>query len=102
MGMNFTKDDPVLLVWMAANRDPEEFPDPEEVLLDRDPNRHLAFGAGIHRCLGAHVGRLELRVALEEFLRRIPDYEITDTLEDPNKWVTGIIRGPKTLPIKVI
>ena len=102
LGINFSKEDPVLLVWMAANRDPKEFPDPEEVLLDRDPNRHLAFGAGIHRCLGAHVGRLELRVALEEFLRRIPDYEITDTLDDPNKWVTGIIRGPKTLPIKVI
>jgi cytochrome P450 len=99
-GQELEKGDSLLLVWAAGNRDPEEFPDPDEVVFDREPNRHLAFGSGIHRCLGAHLARLELRLALEEFLRWIPDYEVTDDLEDPEKWVTGIIRGPKTLPIR--
>ena len=53
-----------------------EFPDAETVDFDREGNRHLAFGGGIHRCLGSHLARLELRVALEELHRRIPDYEI--------------------------
>ena len=47
------------------------------MLFDREANRHLAFGGGAHRCLGSHLARLELRVALEEFHRRIPDYELT-------------------------
>ena len=59
----------------AANTDGAEFPDPETVDFEREGNRHLGFGGGIHRCLGSHLARLELRVALEEFHRRIPDYE---------------------------
>ncbi|GAA2790529.1 cytochrome P450 [Crossiella cryophila] len=68
--------DLVLLLSGAANRDPREFDRAEEVLLDRSPNRHLTFGWGIHRCVGAHLARLELKVALEEWHRRIPDYRI--------------------------
>jgi cytochrome P450 len=60
----------------AANTDPAEFPDPDVVDFARNPNRHRAFGGGPHRCLGSHLARLELRVALREFHRRIPDYEI--------------------------
>jgi cytochrome P450 len=60
----------------AANVDHAEFDDPDGVLFDRERNRHLAFGGGPHRCLGSHLARLELRVALEEFHRRIPHYEI--------------------------
>jgi cytochrome P450 len=60
----------------AANTDGAEFPDPENVDFEREGNRHLGFGGGIHRCLGSHLARLELRVALEEFHRRIPDYEL--------------------------
>jgi cytochrome P450 len=60
----------------SANLDPDEFPEPDKVDFARQPNRHLAFGAGVHRCLGSHLGRLEMRVALEELHKRIPDYEI--------------------------
>jgi cytochrome P450 len=60
----------------AANTDPAEFPDPDIVDFRRNPNRHRAFGGGPHRCLGSHLARIELRVALREFHRRIPDYEI--------------------------
>ncbi len=59
----------------AANTDESEFADPETVDFNREGNRHLGFGGGIHRCLGSHLARLELRVALEELHRRIPDYE---------------------------
>jgi cytochrome P450 len=60
----------------AANLDPGEFPDPQRVDFTREQNRHLAFGAGPHRCLGSHLARMELRAALEEWHRRIPDYSI--------------------------
>jgi cytochrome P450 len=60
----------------AANVDESEFPDGGELVWDREVNRHLAFGGGIHRCLGSHLARLELRVALREWHRRIPEYRI--------------------------
>lgn len=60
----------------AANLDPVEFEDPMEVRFDREVNRHLAFGGGIHRCLGSHLARRELRVALAEWHRRIPEYSL--------------------------
>jgi cytochrome P450 len=60
----------------AANIDPGEFPDADVVDLERPGNRHLAFGGGVHRCLGSHLARLEMRVALEELHRRLPDYTI--------------------------
>jgi cytochrome P450 len=60
----------------AANLDASEFSDPLEVRFDRPTNRHLAFGGGVHRCLGSHLARRELRVALREWHRRIPEYEL--------------------------
>ena len=60
----------------AANTDDAEFGDGDEVVLDRSVNRHLAFGGGVHRCLGSHLARQELRVALREWHRRIPDYAL--------------------------
>jgi cytochrome P450 len=60
----------------AANRDPEQFPRPHELLYDRTPNRHVGFGLGPHRCLGIHLARRELRVALQAFHRRLPDYRL--------------------------
>lgn len=70
--------DRVMLPTLSANRDEAEFHDGTTTVLDRPANRHIAFGAGPHRCLGSHLARLELRIALEEWHRRIPDYEIAD------------------------
>jgi cytochrome P450 len=90
--------DRVLMNFPAANRDPAAFPDADKVVLDRQINRHVAFGAGIHRCAGSNLARMELRVAIEEFLRRIPDFDL-----DPNgevTWAGGQVRGPRTVPIR--
>jgi len=65
----------------AANVDPAAFDDPFQVRFDREENRHLAFGGGIHRCLGSHLARRELRVALQEWHRRIPHYELAPGVE---------------------
>jgi cytochrome P450 len=65
----------------AANLDPAEFPEPAEVRLDREPNPHIAFGGGVHRCLGSHLARRELRVTLREWHRRIPEYELAPGAE---------------------
>lgn len=86
----------VQMVFAAANHDPAEFECPEEVRFDRTPNRHLSFGAGPHRCLGAHLARLELRVLLEEVLRLIPDYEV---VSDGVARYGGITRGISALPV---
>jgi cytochrome P450 len=66
----------VLVSYGAANVDPAEFPDGFEVRFDREANRHIAFGGGVHRCLGSHLARREMRVALAEWHRRIPDYRL--------------------------
>jgi cytochrome P450 len=90
----------VLMNFPAANRDPEVFPDADKVILDRQQNRHLAFGAGIHRCAGSNLARMELRVAVEEFLHRIPEFEVTDRAEVT--WAGGQVRGPRTVPVRVL
>ena len=71
----------VLVNISAANLDPAEFDDPLEVRFDRPVNRHLAFGGGVHRCLGSHLARRELRVALREWHRRIPEYVLSPGYE---------------------
>jgi cytochrome P450 len=88
----------VLLSFPAANRDPAMFERPNEVIIDREINRHVAFGAGIHRCLGSNLARMEMQVALEEFLAMIPDFELTDP--DAVTWAGGQVRGPRNLPIQ--
>lgn len=93
----FDEGDRLLLLWPSANRDPEEFPNPDELILDRQPNRHLGFGSGIHRCLGAHLARLELKVLLQEFLSRVPRYRVAPGKEAV--WHTGNTWGVKTLPV---
>ena len=62
----------------AANRDPREFPDADKVLIDREGNRHAAFGLGPHRCLGSHLARAELRIAMEMWHERIPNYRVAE------------------------
>lgn len=73
-GHALRKGDRVLLVFGAGNRDEAKFPDGDRIVIDRQPNPHVAFGAGIHRCMGSNLARRELRVALEEFLIRYPDF----------------------------
>jgi cytochrome P450 len=80
----------------AANLDPAVFDDPLEVKLDRSPNPHIAFASGFHRCLGSHLARLELRLSLEQFHRRIPDYRVVDGVE-LHYW--GAVRAPRPLPL---
>jgi len=75
-GQRIRAGDEVLLLYGAANRDPRVFPDPDMLDVTRPHNRHLAFGAGTHLCLGAHLARLEIRVLFEELLRRMPDWEL--------------------------
>lgn len=89
----------VLLPFPAANRDPSKFSDPDEVKLDRVDNRHAAFGLGMHRCLGSHLARLELRVALECFLSRVQSFTLDATRDVV--WSQGQVRGPRRLPLRV-
>jgi cytochrome P450 len=98
-GVEMKAEDWVLLPFPAANRDPDQFERADEVVLDRKVNRHAAFGLGIHRCVGSHLARMELRVALEVWLSRFPEF----TLADPDAvlWSSGQIRGPRTLPIRL-
>ncbi len=77
-GTPLSPGDVIYLVLAAANRDPEQFADPNEFRYDRNPNRHLTFTVGIHRCLGSTLARAEMRIALEEILRRIPDFELIE------------------------
>jgi cytochrome P450 len=98
-GHTLREGERVLLAFPAANRDPARFPDADRVVLDRAVNPHIAFGLGIHRCIGAHLARLELRVALEEFVAHIPRF----TLADPARvrWSLGQVRGPRELPLRI-
>jgi cytochrome P450 len=75
-GLAVAEGEHVMALLGAANVDEDEFPNAGEPVWDREVNRHLAFGGGIHRCLGSHLARLELRIAVREWHRRIPDYRI--------------------------
>jgi cytochrome P450 len=97
-GVKLAKDDLMLVCYPAANRDPEVFEDADKFIIDRAHNRHFAFGVGPHRCLGSSVARMEVRVALEEWLRRIPDFELDGP--DPVSWATGPVWGPRELRLK--
>jgi cytochrome P450 len=92
-GCPMQENDKVLMNFPAGNRDPEKFENPDQVILDRKINPHIAFGVGIHRCAGSNLARMEMRVAIEEWLKRIPDFR----LEDPGTvtWAGGQVRGPR-------
>jgi cytochrome P450 len=98
-GCPMKANDWVLLPFPSANRDPEAFPDADRVIIDRDENRHAAFGLGIHRCAGSHLARMELRVALEVWLDAFPSFELVDP--DTVTWSGGQVRGPRVLPVRI-
>lgn len=89
----------VLLPFAAANHDPEVFDRPDEVVIDREHNRHLAFGVGIHRCVGSNLARMELRVALEEWLAAFPSFTVVPDAEQ--SWTGGQVRGPRHVPVRL-
>ncbi|MFF4192594.1 cytochrome P450 [Nonomuraea sp. NPDC001831] len=98
-GVDMKADDWVLLSFPAANRDPAHFDHPADVRIDREVNRHAAFGLGIHRCVGSHLARMELRTALDVWLQRIPTFTLADP--DAVTWAAGQVRGPRTLPLRI-
>jgi len=97
-GCPIKKGDFVTPNFAAANRDPREFDDPDECIIDRDPNRHLAFGAGYHRCVGSNLARMEMRVGIEQALARLPDYRIPD--DRSATYRHGLIPGYPHIPVE--
>lgn len=99
-GQDMKAGDRVILLFASANRDPEEFDRADEVVIDRRPNRHVAFGAGIHTCPGMALARAEIRIAVETVLRRIPGFRVDGTVErtDPLEG-GGRHLGVRTLPV---
>ena len=96
-GVTVAEGEMVAVLLAAANRDSGEFEDPDALVADREPNRHLAFGAGPHRCIGSHLARIELRIAFEEIHRRIPDYQLVES--DPPLFHATQVRGCVRMPI---
>jgi cytochrome P450 len=97
-GQQLHAGDRVLISWLSANRDERTFADPDDVILDRDPNPHVAFGVGPHRCIGMHVARANFQVLLREALDRIPDYEVCAPPQfyDGNPLLNGLVSLPVT------
>jgi cytochrome P450 len=98
-GVDMKAEDWILLSFPSANRDPAQFERAGEVVIDREINKHAAFGLGIHRCVGSHLARMELRVALEVWLERLPEFTLADT--EGVHWAPGQVRGPRTLPLRL-
>ena len=100
LGCPMKEDDWILLGFPSANRDETVFKDADKFIIDRAENRHVAFGLGIHRCAGSNLARLELRVALEEWLKRYPRFELADA--SAVTWSEGQVRGPRNLPFRIL
>lgn len=98
-GVTFQPGDKVLMPFPAANHDPEAFENADKILIDRQRNRHIAFGSGIHRCAGSNLARLEMDVALRVWFERIPDFELADP--GAVTWAGGQVRGPRSLPMRL-
>jgi cytochrome P450 len=98
-GQQLRRNDRLLISWIGANHDEQEFDDPGEVILDRSPNRHVAFGLGPHRCIGAPLARIMFEVMVKAVLERMPDYEIdVDGVHKyaGNPTMTGVGKLPVT------
>ena len=97
-GQHLRAGDQVLISWLSANRDETVFENPDEVILDRAPNPHVAFGVGPHRCIGMHIARTNFQVLVSEVLERIPDYQLAEPPEfyDGNPLLNGLVSLPVT------
>ncbi len=87
----------VMLSFPAANRDPEVFDEPNEVRIDRQRNRHAAFGLGVHRCLGSNLARMEMNIAIEMLIERFPRFTLVDGADV--RYSAGNVRGPRSVPV---
>jgi cytochrome P450 len=96
-GVTIKADDQVVVLLCSANRDDSQFADAEALDVARMPNRHLTFGSGPHRCIGSHLARIELKIAMEELHKRIPDYRLDP--EDPAVVLPSQVRGFARLPL---
>ena len=100
-GQHLRCNDRVVISWLAANHDQQEFERPDEIVLDRAPNRHVAFGLGPHRCIGSHLARLMSEVMVKAVLERIPDYQVDQGGVHEyrgNPSMTGLGNLPVTFP----
>ena len=96
-GVTLKKGDDVMLLWGSANHDERQFEKPDELVLDRSPNKHVGFGSGPHRCIGMYFGKVFLRSVLKGVLKRIPDYQLPEGFEPEYK--TAEARGIESLPV---
>ncbi|QLC22487.1 cytochrome P450 [Parasphingopyxis sp. CP4] len=96
-GQKIAKDDWLMINYVAANHDPAQFDDPRRFDASRSPNRHMAFGAGAHQCLGLHLARLEMRILFNELLDRIDSVELAG---EPKRSKSSFVGGLKTLPLR--
>jgi cytochrome P450 len=97
-GQQIAAGERVMLCWAAANRDPATFDQPDDLVIDRFPNRHAAFGLGAHRCLGSNFARSEFAAMLNRVLDRLPDYELADGAERYES--VGAVNGWHRLPAR--
>lgn len=95
--VSFCPGDKIIMNFPGANHDPEAFENPHEFRIDRQVNRHVAFGAGIHRCAGSNLARMEMDVAIKTWMKRIPEFEVSKP--DEVTWAGGQVRGPRFLPV---
>ena len=96
-GKDMPEGDDVWLMFASANRDEEKFPQADKCILDRSPNKHVAFGAGAHKCIGLHLGRAFVKILLQIVLDRLPDYKVVEGFEPD--YAVGETRGIVSLPV---
>jgi cytochrome P450 len=96
-GVKLKKGDKITSILPAANFDPAAFENPKQVNFRRPRKPNLAFAGGVHSCMGAHLARLEMRISITEFLRRIPDFRLKEGTKI-EYWPGGVV-GPKTVPL---
>jgi cytochrome P450 len=95
--VELSEGDTVFMLYQSANRDETVFDEPDELILDRDPNPHLAFGVGTHYCLGANLARAEVGIVFNQLFRRLPDIAVPEG-EAPKRGVSTLVLSLESLP----